>query len=212
MLDMAVVENDPGGIPLALGVDMHLVIVGQMHRIIDTQFLPLLEFGGGIDLLPALIVDELILGAGHVRDLEGRALHHVVEHAAVAAVGEFPIPGKLEIRKFAVRDDVAGSVAAVAGSLDTAVHDLPAVGQRRAVVVAPAGHVLTVEEELPALRLFGAGQLVVPLAGAEEGGRTGGSRKHDDDLFHILVGLDSIIQEKREVAQATLSQLLPFIG
>ena len=106
VLHMAVVEDDLRGVPLADGVYVHLVVVGQVHGVIHTQLLPLLEFGGGINLLPALVVDELILGTRYIRHGELGILDYVVEHAAVAAVGEFPVPYQLEVGVFLVGHDV----------------------------------------------------------------------------------------------------------
>ena len=173
MLDVAVVEDDLGRIPLTLRIDMHFGIIRQVHRIIDAQFLPLLELSRSVDFLPALVVDELILGTRDIGDLVGRILHHVIDHAAVAAVGEFPVPGQFEIRILLVGDDVSGAVAAVAGGLDAAIHHLPAVGQFRAVEVTPAAHVLAVEEELPAIRLFCPREAVFLLAGTRESDTNG---------------------------------------
>ena len=176
-----------------------------MHRIIDAQFLPLFELGGGVDLLPALVVDELVLGTRHIGDLESGILHHVIDHAAVAAMGQFPVPGQFEIRILLVGDDVAGAVAAVAGSLDAAIHHLPAVGEFRAVEVTPAAHILAVEKELPAIRLFCPREAVFLLAGTRESDTNGRNREDSDDFLHISESLGVHKQKKRSCLMQSAS-------
>ena len=193
MLHMTVVKNDLGGVPLTLGVHLHLGIIREVHRIVDTQFLPFLELRRRIDLLPALVIDQLILGSGHIRDFESGALHHMVQHAAVAAVGQLPIPNQLEVGILPIRDDIAGSVASVTGRLDAAVDDLPSVGQFSPVEITPAGHILSIEKELPSFRFFSTGQLVVLLTGANERHRRHDGHKQNNDSFHICCSLNVFI-------------------
>ena len=88
----------------------------------------------------------------------------MVEHTAVAAVGEFPIPHQFEIVVLLIGYDIARSVAAFARSLNAAVDYAPAARKLLAVVVAPAVEILAVEEKLPTVGLLGSGQRVVLLA------------------------------------------------
>ena len=131
-----------------------------MHCVVNAKLLPFLKFRRSVNLFPTLVVNELIFRACDVRHLEFRILDNVVKHSAVASVGEFPVPGQFEILVLLVRDDVAGLIGSVAGSLDAAIHNFPAVGQRVTVVVTPTVKVLTIEQEYPAVCLLGGGQCV----------------------------------------------------
>ena len=78
-----------------------------MHRVVHAEFLPLFQSGRGIDFFPSLIVNQLVLRSGDIRNLEFRILDHVVEHSAVSSVREFPVPREFKILVLLVRDDVA---------------------------------------------------------------------------------------------------------
>ena len=157
VLDMAVVEDDARRVPLALRVDEQRIGIGQVHGVVHAQFLPLFEFVGGIDFFPALVVDQLVFGAGYVGYLEIGVFDHVVDHTAVPSVGEFPVPVEDEVFVLFLRNDVACQVAAVTLGLDAAVDDMPRHGQLFAVVVLPLVERLAVEQQLPAVGnlLFG---------------------------------------------------------
>jgi len=128
-----------------------------VHGVVHAQFLPLFEFVGGIDLFPALVVDQLVFGACYVGYLEVGVFDDVVDHTAVPSVGEFPVPVEDEVFVLFLRNDVASQVAAVALGLDAAVDDMPRHGQLFAVVVLPLVERLAVEQQLPAVGnlLFG---------------------------------------------------------
>ena len=125
-----------------------------MHCVVNAKLLPFLKFRRSVNLFPTLVVNELIFRACDVRHLEFRILDNVVKHSAVASVGEFPVPGQFEILVLLVRDDVAGLIGSVAGSLDADIHNFPAVGQRVTVVVTPTVKVLTIEQQYPTVSLF----------------------------------------------------------
>ena len=125
-----------------------------MHGIVDTEALPRLEFAGGIHFLPAIVVDKLIFRTGNIRDLEIWVLYHVVNHAGVAAIGEFPLPVEDKVIVLSVGDDVTGQVASVAVSLDATIDDVPRLSKSRAVEIAPTVESLTVEEEFPSVGNF----------------------------------------------------------
>ena len=161
VLDMAVVADDARRVPLALRIDKERVGIGQVHGVVHAEALPRFEARRGVLLLPAVVVDELVLGARHVGYRKGGVLDHVVEHAAVAAVGELPVPVEDEVFVLPARDDVAGQVAAVAVGLDAAVDHVPGHRQPGAVVVLPLIERLAVEEQLPAVCLLGSGERVV---------------------------------------------------
>ena len=94
----------------------------------------------------------------------------MVEHAAVAAVGELPVPVEDEVLILLFGDDVSRQVAAVAGGLDAAVHHVPGHRERVSVEVFPLVEAFAVEEQLPAVGDFGLGEGVVfGAAGAEAG-------------------------------------------
>ena len=169
MLDMAVVEDDARRVPLALRIEPHGRAVREVHGVIDAQALPLLELRRSVLLLPALLVDELVFGAGDVGYLEAGALDHVVEHAAVAAAREFPLPVEDEVFVLFSGDDIARKVAAVAVGLDAAVYDVPRLCERIPVEVFPLVEALPVEEQLPAVGDFLFGERVLPGgAGGDE--------------------------------------------
>ena len=151
VLDVAVVVDDARVVPFALRIEPHLGGVGQVHGVVDAQPLPRFELGGGVGLLPARFVDELVFGPRDVGHLEVGVFDHVVEHSAVAAVGEFPVPVEDEVFVLLAGDDVARQVAAVAVRLDAAVDRAPGHGERVAVVVFPRVERLAVEEQLPAV-------------------------------------------------------------
>ena len=95
----------------------------------------------------------------------------MVEHAAVAARGEFPVPVENEVFILFFGDDVSRKVAAVARGLDAAVHDVPRLRERIAVEVFPLVERLAVEEQLPAVGDFGFGEGVVTGPARAEAGR-----------------------------------------
>ena len=170
VLDMAVVADDARRVPLALRIDKERVGIGQVHGVVHAEALPRFEARRGVLLLPAVVVDELVLGARHVGYRKGGVLGHVVEHAAVSAVGEFPVPVEDEVLILLFGDDVSRQVAAVAGGLDAAVHHVPGHRERVSVEVFPLVEAFAVEEQLPAVGDFGLGEGVVfGAAGAEAG-------------------------------------------
>ena len=170
MLHVAVVADDARRVPLALRVDQQRIGIRQVHGVVHAQFLPLLEPGRGVRGLPACVVDQLVLRPGDIGNLEIGVLDHVVEHAAVAAVGELPVPVEDEVLILLFGDDVSRQVAAVAGGLDAAVHHVPGHRERVSVEVFPLVEAFAVEEQLPAVGDFGLGEGVVfGAAGAEAG-------------------------------------------
>ena len=185
MLYVAVVEDNLGGVPFAHGIDVHLRVVGQVHGIVNAQLLPFLEFLRCIHFLPALVVDELILGSRHVGDREGRVLHYVVNHAAVAAVSEFPVPLQLEVGELAFGDDVAGVVGPGAAGLYAAIHGFPSVGENGVVVVAPLREVLPVEEQYPSLAFLSFRQhVVLGLTGTKRSAHCRQREQHQICFLH----------------------------
>ena len=170
MLHVAVVADDARRVPLALRVDQQRIGIRQVHGVVHAQFLPLFEPGRGVRGLPACVVDQLVLRPGDIGNLEIGVLDHVVEHAAVAAVGELPVPVEDEVLILLFGDDVSRQVAAVAGGLDAAVHHVPGHRERVSVEVFPLVEAFAVEEQLPAVGDFGLGEGVVfGAAGAEAG-------------------------------------------
>ena len=161
VLDMAVVADDARVVPLALRVDEHRIGIGQVHGVIHAQPLPLLKFGRSVLGLPAVVVDQLVFGTRHIGDLEIGIFEHVVEHAAVAAVGEFPVPVEDEVFVLFLGDDVTRKVAAVAVGLNAAVHDVPRLRERIAVVIFPLVERLAVEQQLPAVGGLGFGEHIL---------------------------------------------------
>ena len=87
MLHMTVVEHYPGVVPLAVRSYIHLRLVGHMHGIVGASLLPFFELFGEVRL-----VYELIFRTGDVRHRILRTLHHMIQHAAVAALRQFPVP------------------------------------------------------------------------------------------------------------------------
>ena len=171
MLHVAVVADDARRVPLALRVDQQRIGIRQVHGVVHAQFLPLFEPGRGVRGLPACVVDQLIFGSGDVGNREIGVLDHMVEHAAVAARGEFPVPVENEVLILFFGDDVSRKVAAVARGLDAAVHDVPRLRERIAVEVFPLVERLAVEEQLPAVGDFGFGEGVVTGPARAEAGR-----------------------------------------
>ena len=171
MLDMAVVADDARCVPLALRIDDERIGVREMHGVVHAQPLPRFEFRRGVLRLPAVVVDQLIFGSGDVGNREIGVLDHMVEHAAVAARGEFPVPVENEVFILFFGDDVSRKVAAVARGLDAAVHDVPRLRERIAVEVFPLVERLAVEEQLPAVGDFGFGEGVVTGPARAEAGR-----------------------------------------
>ena len=161
VLDVAVVVDDARVVPFALRIEPHLGGVGQVHGVVDAQPLPRFELGGGVGLLPARFVDELVFGPRDVGHLEVGVFDHVVEHSAVAAVGEFPVPVEDEVFVLFLGDDVARKVAAVAVGLNAAVHDVPRLRERIAVVIFPLVERLAVEQQLPAVGSLGFGEHIL---------------------------------------------------
>ena len=129
MFYMAVIKDNARVVPFALGIDKHRVGIGEMHGVVDAEFLPFLEFFGSVDFFPAFVVDELIFGTGHIRNLKEGIFNNVIEHAAVATVAEFPVPVEDEVVELAVGNDVARTVAAFAFGLDAAVDHMPGLGE-----------------------------------------------------------------------------------
>ena len=171
VLDVAVVADDARRVPLALRIDEQRIGVGQVHGVIHAQPLPRFEFRRGVLRLPAVVVDQLVLGPRDVGNREIGILDHMVEHAAVTARGEFPVPVEDEVLVLFFGDDVARKVAAVAGGLDAAVHDVPGLRQRIAVEVFPLVERLAVEEQLPSVGDLGFGEGVVLGPARTEAGR-----------------------------------------
>ena len=171
MLDMAVVADDARRVPLALRIDDERIGVREVHGVVHAQPLPRFEFRRGVLRLPAVVVDQLIFGSGDVGNREIGVFDHMVEHAAVAARGEFPVPVENEVFILFFGDDVSRKVAAVARGLDAAVHDMPRLRERIAVEVFPLVERLAVEEQLPAVGDFGFGEGVVTGPARAEAGR-----------------------------------------
>ena len=171
MLDMAVVADDARRVPLALRIDDERIGVREVHGVVHAQPLPRFEFRRGVLRLPAVVVDQLIFGSGDVGNREIGVLDHMIEHAAVAARGEFPVPVENEVFILFFGDDVSRKVAAVARGLDAAVHDMPRLRERIAVEVFPLVERLAVEEQLPAVGDFGFGEGVVTGPARAEAGR-----------------------------------------
>ena len=181
---MAVVEDDLRLVPLAGGPEVPRLEIRDVHRVVHGAALPGLEDVAVVHFGEILIVDELVFGAGDVRNREGKALHHVVEHTAVAALGDLPIPLEVEILENLLRDDVPVLVAADAGGLDGPVLHGPGVAaERLAVEVPPAVQGVSVEEELPSIGLLGLREgIVLGRAARQDGRRDGGDQKQS--LFH----------------------------
>jgi len=170
MLHVAVVAHDARRVPLPLRIHEQRISIRQVHGVVYAQLLPLFEPGRGVGRLPAFVVDQLVLRPGDVGNLEIGILDHVVEHAAVAAVGELPVPVEDEVLILLFGDDVSRQVAPVAFGLDAAVHDVPGHRQRVSVEVFPLVEAFAVEEQLPAVGDFGLGEgVVLGAAGAEAG-------------------------------------------
>ena len=177
MLHVSVVKDDLGVIPLAPRIDLHLAVVRKVHSVVNAKLLPFFKFRRSVNFLPTIIVNELIFRTGDVRHLEFRILDNVVQHSAVAAVGEFPVPGQLEILVLLVRYNVAGLIGSVTGSLDATVHHGPTIGQRVSIVITPAVKVLSVEEKYPSVSLLGGCQRILLLcAGNHRHGGAGDSQ------------------------------------
>src|SRR5690554_3267906 len=84
-----------------------------MHRIVCRGFLPILQWLGEIEL-----VDKLVFRPGNVGNGELGVLHHMVEHAAVAPICNFPVPHQLEILIDLLGYDVAMLICSFSLCLD----------------------------------------------------------------------------------------------
>ena len=167
---MPVVAHDARIIPLALRIDKQGIRSRKVHRVVHAQLLPLFELRRSVLRLPAIVVDQLVLGTRDVGNLEIRILDDVVKHAAVASVGELPVPVYDEVFVLFLGDDIARKVAPVAVSLDAPVDNVPRLRQRVPVEVFPLIKAIPVEEQFPAggdLRF--AERVVAGNAGAEAG-------------------------------------------
>ena len=161
MLDMAVVEDNHGIVPLSARIYLHFRLVRKVHCVVHSEFLPFFQFFREIRL-----VNQLVFRACHVWDIEFRSLHYMIEHAAVAAFGKFPVPGKDEILVLLVCDYIAARVASGTFGLDAAVHDMPRDSKFSPVIITPAVQVLTVKQEFPAFLFFFVRKHVVPACTA----------------------------------------------
>ena len=141
---MAVVEDDFGGIPFAGRVQLARFKIRHVHGIIHGAALPGLQ-GEAVHFFPVIIVNELIFRAGDVGNRVLGMLHHVIEHTAVAATGNFPVPDQFEIGKFAVGHNVTAGIAPLAFRQDGAVLHRPGTGEFRPVIIPPAGQCLAIE-------------------------------------------------------------------
>ena len=161
VLHVAVVEDNLRAVPLPHGVHVHLAVVGQVHGIVHTQLLPFLQLGRGIYFLPACIVYQLILRACNIGDAEGRVLYHMIDHTAVAAVRQLPVPAKLKVGKLTPGNDIARVVGTRAAGLDAAVHHSPSVREFGTVEVTPFRQVLAIEQQFPSLLYLLLGQHII---------------------------------------------------
>ena len=133
---MTIVEDDFRGVPFSCRVELSCIKVRNIHGVINSAALPLLK-RVSIDLLPILIVNELVFRPGYVRNLEGRVLNYMIEHAAVTSAGDFPLPFKIEIGVFLVGNDVTACIASFAFCEDTPILDFPGAGQLSAAEIPP---------------------------------------------------------------------------
>ena len=185
---VAVVEDDFGLVPLSVRIEFPRFEIRDVHRVVHGAALPRLELVAVVHLGEIVVVDELVLRTGDVRDIESRALDDVVHHSAVAALADLPLPLEVEIGIFPVSDYVAVAVAAAAFGHDRPVHDAPRAGERVPVVVPPSVECFAVEEKLPSVSLFGRGERVgFPAASGDDrrGGRQRADGKYQCLEFHI---------------------------
>ena len=154
VLYMAIVEDNLRSVPLAHRIDMHLGVIGQMHSIVHTQFLPFFEFLRSIHFLPTLVVNELILRTRHIGNRESGILHYMINHSTITAMSQLPVPCEFEVGKLALCNDVAGIVCTFTTGLDTTIHGLPSVGQDSVVKITPLGEILAVEQQNPTFFFF----------------------------------------------------------
>ena len=151
---MAVVEYDLGAVPLPCRLEVPGLEVRDVHGVVYTAALPRFEDIAVVHLGEVLVVDELVLRAGHIRDIEAFALHDMVHHAAVATLADLPFPFEIEVGVFLVSHYVAVLVAALAFGLDCAVHDGPGASKGGSIIIPPAIQCVTVEKELPSFGLL----------------------------------------------------------
>ena len=84
---MSVVEHYHGIVPFSVRVDLHLRFVRKIHGVVHPELLPFLEL-----FREVRFVYELVFRARYIRDSEFRPFHHMIEHPAVASLGELPVP------------------------------------------------------------------------------------------------------------------------
>ena len=186
--DMTVVKNNPGGIPLTRRIQLARFKIRHIHGIIHGAALPGLQ-GETVHFFPVIIVNELILRTGDVGNGVLGMLHHVIEHTAVAATGNFPVPDQFEVGEFAVGHDVTAGIAPFAFRQDGAVLHRPGTGEFRPVIIPPAGQCLAIEKQFPAFRFFLGCQFVVLLAAGRAGHQCAAEshREQEFDHTHILL-------------------------
>ena len=185
---MAVVEDDFGGIPFAGRVQLARFKIRHIHGIIHGAALPGLQ-GETVHFLPVVIVNELILRTGDIGNGIFGILHHVIEHTAVTATGDLPVPNQFEVGKFAVGHNVTAGIAPLAFRQDGSVLHRPRTGKFRSVIVPPAGQCLAIEKQFPAFRFFLGCQFVVLLAAGRAGHQCAAEshREQEFDHTHILL-------------------------
>ena len=199
--DMAVVEDDLRLVPFTRRLEVPGLEIRDVHRVVHGAALPGLQDVTVVHFGEILIVDELVFGAGDIRDGISRAFHHMVEHAAVAALADLPLPLEVEVLEQLFRDDIAVLVTADAGRLDGPVLYGPGLAAEHvSVEVTPSGEGLSVEEKLPPVGLLGLGQGIVP-------GRTARQRRcrqrgeEKQGLFHVIACLGlSKIRKRNEIS------------
>lgn len=184
VLDVAFIDEDAGGVPLADGVDGFGVVggAGGGDKVVEGGDGAIAVFAT-LGVRVYVVVEDLVLvadgGAGTFLEVEVDE----VEDAAIGAGRGAEVYRELVVGEFARGDDVAGVAtffAAKVGGREQAVLDNPAGGGEGAVTLAaPAVRGFAVPEELPTLGLF---LLCEGVGGLRKSGDSGGEEERREDV------------------------------